>query len=1117
MFTLLSRLAWFVSFLLGVFFMILLGGIWSGYDFFDEGLIILFWGIMIGIMIKRIFLPYSLIEEAVMKKLNRDQSINPNKTKNDNTTNTISSWIVQNEKILEMLPFKNSNENENTADSSQVQNSNISNSFKENTTPEITTIPEEPSKLWLWIQSFFSDRPLAKIWGILLFLGALFLLWLIFIWIGPVWRVLMGIWFGFFLVFIGVWFDAKDIKTEARVLFGIGIAVNYLTILFGRHMITGSTALISDGFATFALLLNTGFAITLALVYRSRVLLGFAFIFAYATPFLVGSEKSSILLLSIYTTIITLAISIINGFYARMEESESIKYLQWIAIVGMTALFSVAGVTATTDELVIVFGWLWISVTALAIFVYQQKESPIAIFIAAYIVLMISTIVNSTLFLLPFCIIALLIFSLFFIFQNLIAIASLVWFWIISFLLGLFGFWAGWAESIGMLFLVGISVFLLLGFASIKLMSHLLASVALVWFGILTFLGIVTVDMNLAMESTTILLVKVMSILLLVGASIFTLHLRDAFVFFLAALMSWILMVYPNTFDTHVGITLISFLIYIFGVLIIPYILTRSEKPIAQKGFLLVSLPLSALIISWGIYELGHEIFPWIAMGLAYIVQALVYLGYAIVVWSKFLPTVSQSTQGTVNQDNKNMLLVLFALPLSLFTFSFAFLFQDVPGVMSLAWVIESAILYLIAIRMNDTRIFTAAHLVLAIGIIKEVTLIDIMQARDWSMFGILVLMLVSIMASLMILRWEKQYRRIPYDILHIFSILSIGYGIRIIIPSTAHGWSLLGIAFLIFIINYFYSQFGKKIHQIFAIFLFGFLCLGFIDRFNSLELTVPYLFVQYSALVLILLIGYSWYRANTVMGSINLGISMIGFLWISSLYIDKFYGIFAVSIYLTLIASFLIIRGIINDSPRLRTLGLYIGLFVLVKILFYDIWNGDGNTITRVIALMIAGWLMIYLSQLYGKYVSRGWSEELSVFNIIGKSFLSSEESDSSHEKSNSSTNNQYVDEQNPFIGELDTELKNVSVSAYSAVIFSTPSESFTVKRASVIKIARHITSTLKRSKFAPNELESAYNYVLHNISSGMQKTELDNLLVKIKKWISEWGSVEFVEKVSK
>lgn len=173
--------------------------------------------------------------------------------------------------------------------------------------------------------------------------------------IGDRGRVLIGILFGFSLIVTGTFMDKKDIKTEARVLFGIGIAVNYLTILFGRHLITGSDAFISDGFATFALLLNTGLAIVLALVYRSRVLLGFAFIFAYATPFLVGSDKSSILLLSIYTTIITLAISIINGFYARMEESESIQYLQGIAIVGMTALFSVAGVTAPSHELVMVF------------------------------------------------------------------------------------------------------------------------------------------------------------------------------------------------------------------------------------------------------------------------------------------------------------------------------------------------------------------------------------------------------------------------------------------------------------------------------------------------------------------------------------------------------------------------------------------------------------------------------------------------------------------------------------------------------------------------------------------------------------------------------------------
>lgn len=115
----------------------------------------------------------------------------------------------------------------------------------------------------------------------------------------------------------------------------------------------------------------------------------------------------------------------------------------------------------------------------------------------------------------------------------------------------------------------------------------------------------------------------------------------------------------------------------------------------------------------------------------------------------------------------------------------------------------------------------------------------------------------------------------------------------------------------------------------------------------------------------------------------------------------------------------------------------------------------------------------MIYLSQLYGKYVSRSWGEELSFTNIIGDSFVSPEQGVTSPQMNDSSSNTQDVAEKNPFIGELDTELKNVSVSAYSAVIFRTNSgESFTVKRVSVMRIARHITNTLKRSKFAPNEI---------------------------------------------
>ena len=48
------------------------------------------------------------------------------------------------------------------------------------------------------------------------------------------------------------------------------------------------------------------------------------------------------------------------------------------------------------------------------------------------------------------------------------------------------------------------------------------------------------------------------------------------------------------------------------------------------------------------------------------------------------------------NTAGSSLSLVLLAIPLSLFTFAIAFLFRDIPGMMSLAWVVESVILYFV-------------------------------------------------------------------------------------------------------------------------------------------------------------------------------------------------------------------------------------------------------------------------------------------------------------------------------------------------------------------------------------------------------------------------------------
>jgi hypothetical protein len=81
------------------------------------------------------------------------------------------------------------------------ESTNSSRSDNENILTE-TIVPEsaQPSRFSLWFHAFFADRPLAKVGGILLFLGALFFLYLIFDAVGPVGKIIIGITFGFFLI-----------------------------------------------------------------------------------------------------------------------------------------------------------------------------------------------------------------------------------------------------------------------------------------------------------------------------------------------------------------------------------------------------------------------------------------------------------------------------------------------------------------------------------------------------------------------------------------------------------------------------------------------------------------------------------------------------------------------------------------------------------------------------------------------------------------------------------------------------------------------------------------------------------------------------------------------------
>ena len=446
-------------------------------------------------------------------------------------------------------------------------------------TPE-NMIPDEPSALSLWIRDFFSDRPLAKVGGILLFLGALFFLYLVFDAVGPIGKVLIGLAFGFALILMGAWMDTKDMKIEARVLLGIGIAVNYLTILSGRHLLSiggfSGVALFSDTFATITLILNSALAVALALSYRSNVLLGFSFIFAYATPFLVDASSSSVILLTLYITILTSTIATILFFYSRMNHTNAHSILESIAIIGMTVLFSLAMNHASGLEVPVVFGGLALSVLSLGIPLYREKRSPLALLIGAYFVLFIASFSIESFFF-PIALVLLFIFAFIFLLVSGISFVVYSILGMISLVLGLFSFWFhSGVHALIALFGTGIGLVLVFGLALSRVYSSRIGGISLFGFAIFLFLGISTASLDIDMWTfVDMLSVKAMALFLLIFGSVFALRMRDMMMYFLAVVLSGILLIYPNLMERAPGITLLAYSVFTGITFLIPVLLVR--------------------------------------------------------------------------------------------------------------------------------------------------------------------------------------------------------------------------------------------------------------------------------------------------------------------------------------------------------------------------------------------------------------------------------------------------------------------------------------------------------------------------------------------------------------
>ncbi|MCD5374967.1 DUF2339 domain-containing protein [Candidatus Gracilibacteria bacterium] len=295
MFQLLNRLTWVVSICLGLVI-----------AFIDDDLI--FFGIIIAIAIKFILFSPNYIKSRLQffkTQILKSEGVNISQEVHQNTQDDFIEEIsTEEDTILETKPMRDNLEEVNY----------IASQDQEHTPSE----PREPN----FIEKIFSENILAKVGGIIVFLGVLFLLSTIYAVIGPVGKIVIGFALGFAFYAAGVWLDKKGFINESRIVMGVAILINYLVILSGRFLLGSDTSvdntLLSVGATFMFLILNTVFAVVTALLYNSRPLLIFGFVFAYLNPLLLGESGSEPYTLLGYTMIVTFGALFMS--YKRKDE-----------------------------------------------------------------------------------------------------------------------------------------------------------------------------------------------------------------------------------------------------------------------------------------------------------------------------------------------------------------------------------------------------------------------------------------------------------------------------------------------------------------------------------------------------------------------------------------------------------------------------------------------------------------------------------------------------------------------------------------------------------------------------------------------------------------------------
>lgn len=947
MWDILNKLSWFMVIIRVLIFYII-----------SKELIII--GIITGIIIKAILFNsreiYWLVKE--IKKDIKNEIINEMKQSWINIEKTDNHSLAQ--EVVSPINIQTHENIETKAESPIIQEVPI-----KTETPKVEIVKEE-SWVSSFLSEFFAENLMAKIWGILLALWIIYLMSLVYNMVGPVLKIL--IWFILWFSVYGIWvrLNIKWFKKESMTLIWTWILINYIVILSGRFLMWENWFL--SGWVTFFfLILNTIFSILVSSTYKSKNLLLFSIFFAYLIPFLLWEKSNTPYTLVWYSIILSVWTLIISDYKYKNQETTTSLILAYFSIILWNALVLAAPFDSNSYFIAKI---VWFNlITFLNIyFIYKHnfKEHILRIFIISY--LFLSAMLFNW------------IHWLWWMFSNIwILINYIIWIvWLLfsSTLFITLGLWTGilyilflpiiillflllsWHLFLG-IFIIPLFLIIYLLVFSFKLTDKLNNISKYIFFLILwIFLCISNTYFSFKMQlNLPVFITLFATSFIFIIVSYYLSSKKDLTSLYSIWTLAGILILLPIIKITWEFALLSSAIILVFG--LINYATPFINKNLrTESRDLIVWNIIGILFIWWNLFRFWKEYFPWVSIGIWFAILAIIYFIWWFILFQK----MKQSKEIEADEWNKNTIYTFLWISISLFSTAVALVFSHQPIIISLIWLVQATIILFFTNKFSSNKIFIAGIVMFAIWILK------LLSTSLWNLttFEIVPTLIICISLFLNVFFIKNSTSKLTtiIKILHIIWLFIVYFILNHIlkdhINSLILGWMFLLIISIIY--NILKDQFLRKVF--FTVLGFTFL----IHIFSTNTFNIYWVNYAFTIITLFILsIEYSLFKDSH--SKDLLALTWTYLFIISSIFLyHHTQDSFSLTIYRWILSLILVHIWIRKENEYIRWTWLYLLIITLIKIIFYDIWNGVDNWIVKIIAFIFVWWSMIYISVLYSQ-----------------------------------------------------------------------------------------------------------------------------------------------------